>query len=87
MAKTTVKVSLHLSNDLKVATVYLGSRSAPIISGCLGVEQDATGKPCRVYLDRLIHQPSRSTVYEDWAPHGAISTILDRQPASEPATR
>ena len=70
-----IKVSVALSEDEKTATVRMGSRRQPIVTGCLGVDRNPQGDIEKVYLDSLIHMSSNLD-YEGFQPHGAISTIL-----------
>ncbi|MFT5715931.1 MAG: hypothetical protein ACI9T7_000104 [Oleiphilaceae bacterium] len=76
MSKTTIKVSVALSEDEKTATVRMGSRRQPIVTGCLGVDRNQQGGIDKVYLDSLIHLSSKYVDYEGFQPQGAISTIL-----------
>jgi hypothetical protein len=76
MSKTIIKVSVSLSEDEKTATVRMGSRRLPIVTGCLGVDRNPQGEIENVYLDSLVHVSSKHVDYEGCQPHGAISTIL-----------
>ena len=75
--KNTVRVSIALSEDEKIATIKMGSRTSPIVTGCLGVERDENNRLKKVYLDSLIHRDGKYISYEGWQPSGAISTIFN----------
>ncbi len=75
---STVNIAVALSEDEKTATIKIGSRTAPIVTGCLGVERLENGRPLKVYLDSLIHRPGKNISYVGYKPTGAISTILTK---------
>lgn len=76
--KTTVSISIALSENEKTGTIKMTGQSEAIVCGCLGVERNAQGQIVTLYLDSLIHNTSKNVVYDNWKPSGAISTILKR---------
>ena len=76
MPKTNISISIALSKDEKTATVRMGSRRQPIVTGCLGVDRNAQGGLEKVYLDSLIHMSSKHVNYDGFKLNGAISTVL-----------
>lgn len=60
-----------------VVTIKKTGISSPIIAGILGTENDASGVPVRVWLDRLVHGPLE-TWEGTWQVSGAVSSILTR---------
>ena len=71
----TVSVSITLSEDEKTATIRMGSRQSPIVTGCLGVERDGKGNIKKAYLNSLVHRGGKGIRYEGYSLSGAISTI------------
>ncbi|MDC8832799.1 hypothetical protein [Alteromonas gilva] len=78
MSKTTMHISVSLSEDEKTATIRISNRSNPIIAGVLGVEKDNTGSLSKIYLNRLIHNGGKYLDYQGYLPSGCISTILTK---------
>ena len=76
MSRSTVNISVALSQDESIATIRMGTRSNPIVTGCLGVDKDKSGKIVKVYLNSLIHRGGKNIHYAGFEPSGAISTIL-----------
>jgi len=58
-----------------VAVVHRKGISAPIVAQILGADLDGEGKPCRYYLDRLVHRPGEHFLGE-FTVSGAVSSIL-----------
>lgn len=73
--KLPVRVELDASQ--MQATVYLKSRSNPIVAPVLGWDSDGNGNPKRIYLASRIHKAAND--YSGWDMRGAISTILEKQ--------
>ena len=70
--KEEVQVTLGEST----ATLKSDGRSSVVVANVLGTELDSEGRPCKVWLDRLVHRYGME--FSGWEASGAISTVLTR---------
>jgi len=59
-----------------VVVIHREGKSAPVIAKILGTDNGEDGKPCRYFLDRLVHRESETRL-GGYEVRGAISTVLE----------
>lgn len=67
---------VHVTLGESTATFKSEGRSAVVVANVLGTHGDSEGKPCKVWLDRIVHRPGME--FAGWEASGAISTVLTR---------
>lgn len=69
------EVNVTIGNGIVVLR-YAGC-SNPTVAKILGMECNEAGEPCKIWLDRLVHQAHESN-FGEWSVSGPIVSVLTR---------